>query len=317
MTCSTPSAGPSARVTSRATTPGISVRMYDDAVRARDERDRFIDARLAVAIEDGHITVHFQPIVLLATGRVVGVESLARWTDPLLGVVNPMEFIGRAEATGQIDALGLCRSSARPSGRRCALGLPARRHRDRRERVGVAAAAPARRPRVRRRRRADPRRVRPPARDARDRGDRVDARRGARSGGRRAAPAALARRADRDRRLRLGPLGARLLPLVDRRRRQDRPQPRRCSSPTDDRSRAVVASIVDLSRRIGMQTIAEGVEDDEVAAVAGRPRRRDALQGWNYARAVPIDRARPHDRPARTPAPTRSGWPRGSRRRPP
>jgi diguanylate cyclase (GGDEF)-like protein/PAS domain S-box-containing protein len=50
--------------------------------------------------------VHFEPIVDLASGAIVGAESLLRWTHRTLGMVSPAEFIVLAEDTGQIVALG-------------------------------------------------------------------------------------------------------------------------------------------------------------------------------------------------------------------
>ena len=44
----------------------------------------------------------FQPIVSLADGRVVGFEALARWRSPMRGLVPPIEFVGLAEASGLI-----------------------------------------------------------------------------------------------------------------------------------------------------------------------------------------------------------------------
>ena len=50
--------------------------------------------------------VHFQPKIAVQTQAIVGVEALARWTSPALGPVNPAEFIATAEDTGLIIPLG-------------------------------------------------------------------------------------------------------------------------------------------------------------------------------------------------------------------
>lgn len=67
------------------------------------------DARLAAEIREaltaGHIGVHYQPQVDLATGQPVGVEALVRWTHPVNGIRPPAEFIPAAERTGLIQAL--------------------------------------------------------------------------------------------------------------------------------------------------------------------------------------------------------------------
>jgi EAL domain-containing protein (putative c-di-GMP-specific phosphodiesterase class I) len=57
------------------------------------------------AIETRAITLHYQPKIELARGRVVGVEALARWTDPVLGQVGPSAFVPLAERTGLAEPL--------------------------------------------------------------------------------------------------------------------------------------------------------------------------------------------------------------------
>ena len=57
------------------------------------------------AIDVRSITLHYQPKVELARGRVVGVEALARWTDPVLGQVGPSTFVPLAERTGLAEPL--------------------------------------------------------------------------------------------------------------------------------------------------------------------------------------------------------------------
>jgi len=57
-------------------------------------------------VSRGELAVHYQPIVTLATGQIVGVEALVRWNHPQRGPIDPAEFIRLAEDTGTILSLG-------------------------------------------------------------------------------------------------------------------------------------------------------------------------------------------------------------------
>jgi diguanylate cyclase (GGDEF)-like protein len=57
------------------------------------------------AIDLRAITLHYQPKIELARGSVVGVEALARWTDPVLGQIGPSAFVPLAERTGLAEPL--------------------------------------------------------------------------------------------------------------------------------------------------------------------------------------------------------------------
>jgi diguanylate cyclase (GGDEF)-like protein len=79
----------------------------------RSERDRHSPRRLALlgelrrAIEDGHLSLHYQPKADMRTGAVRGVEALVRWDHPEHGMIPPDEFVPLAEHTGLIRTLTL------------------------------------------------------------------------------------------------------------------------------------------------------------------------------------------------------------------
>jgi diguanylate cyclase (GGDEF)-like protein len=82
------------------------IAVYPGAVEQARERRVALEWRLREAIAAGRLRMHAQPLVDLRTGEVRGLESLARWTDELLGPVSPAEFVPIAEQAGLVTGLG-------------------------------------------------------------------------------------------------------------------------------------------------------------------------------------------------------------------
>ncbi|HEX5391689.1 MAG TPA: EAL domain-containing protein [Rhodocyclaceae bacterium] len=78
----------------------------DEQGRQRDTHPSELILDLQRAIDDKKIIPHFQPIVDLASGRVITAEALARWVHPERGAIPPSEFIPIAENHGLIQAMG-------------------------------------------------------------------------------------------------------------------------------------------------------------------------------------------------------------------
>ena len=80
--------------------------MFEDHLHTSVFERLELKADLVRAIEDGQLRCHYQPIVSLQTGRISGVEALVRWDHPVKGRLKPDAFIPLAEDTGLIVPLG-------------------------------------------------------------------------------------------------------------------------------------------------------------------------------------------------------------------
>ena len=112
---------------------------FSSQMNERVSRRLSTETSLRRALEHGEFTLHYQPLIELATGRIDGAEALARWPQPDHRLVSPAEFIPVAEDTGLIVPLGewvlreACGQAqawqARQPGLRIAVNLSARQFR--------------------------------------------------------------------------------------------------------------------------------------------------------------------------------------------
>lgn len=82
------------------------VTVFEPAMQAEQERRTIVESALSGAIAANECLPHFQPQFNLTTGRIFGVEALARWYHSELGWISPSEFIPIAENNGDIVSLG-------------------------------------------------------------------------------------------------------------------------------------------------------------------------------------------------------------------
>ena len=115
---------------------GLTGGFFGFAVSLLYRRNRDMEHQLRRAISRGKLQLVYQPIVSLPSGRIVGAEALARWTDEEGFAVGPDIFVKVAEAHGFVGEIT-------KSVIRCALrefGDTMRRHPDFRLSINVAAA---------------------------------------------------------------------------------------------------------------------------------------------------------------------------------
>ena len=82
------------------------VEVFDEKLRERAVRRLETESGLRRALERNELRLAYQPEVDLVSGHLAGIEALVRWEHPERGLLPPSEFIGVAEETGLVNAIG-------------------------------------------------------------------------------------------------------------------------------------------------------------------------------------------------------------------
>lgn len=82
------------------------VTLFDESLYVSAFERLELKADLLHALERNELALHYQPLVKMSTGELMGFEALLRWTHPTRGFVSPVSFIPLAEETGMIVEIG-------------------------------------------------------------------------------------------------------------------------------------------------------------------------------------------------------------------
>jgi diguanylate cyclase (GGDEF)-like protein/PAS domain S-box-containing protein len=80
--------------------------VFDAAMRARAVRRLETERELRHALGRDELELHYQPVIALGSGEIVGLEALVRWNHPERGLLDPGEFVPIAEDSGLIEPIG-------------------------------------------------------------------------------------------------------------------------------------------------------------------------------------------------------------------
>jgi len=81
------------------------IRVFDSTLATGADRKLIVMSALREALDKNSLHLHYQPIVDIRSGALRGVEALLRWTDDRLGQVSPVEVVAAAESMGMQFAL--------------------------------------------------------------------------------------------------------------------------------------------------------------------------------------------------------------------
>ena len=81
-------------------------RFFDDSMRNAVVHKMHLETDLRSAVRNKEFVLHYQPIIALSSGSIVGFEALLRWKNKERGLVPPLTFVPLAEETGLILSIG-------------------------------------------------------------------------------------------------------------------------------------------------------------------------------------------------------------------
>jgi EAL domain-containing protein (putative c-di-GMP-specific phosphodiesterase class I) len=85
---------------------GAHIQIFDPKLHKKAIRHLRKETDLRKGLDNNEFELHYQPLVNIHNGDVVGVEALARWQHPERGMISPAEFIPVAEESGLMVPLG-------------------------------------------------------------------------------------------------------------------------------------------------------------------------------------------------------------------
>lgn len=85
---------------------GARSRLFDPSLRAAASARSRLEDELRTAVEQGQFRLYYQPIVVIESGHIVGLEALLRWQTDTRGLLLPANFLAAAEETGLVVPIG-------------------------------------------------------------------------------------------------------------------------------------------------------------------------------------------------------------------
>jgi diguanylate cyclase (GGDEF)-like protein/PAS domain S-box-containing protein len=85
---------------------GSHCEVFDTAILKSEQADLQLEGEFESALQRREFELLYEPVVSIASNQIVGFEALVRWRHPVLGVLAPLDFIPIAERTGFIVPLG-------------------------------------------------------------------------------------------------------------------------------------------------------------------------------------------------------------------